>query len=596
MRLLAGLVSLLSVLAVGLWGAATAGATTLSGSIAMYSDPGDYIGGGTQQVWDQTAAGITGSPGDLTVNVSDDSGNSWDLEFAAPSGQTLQPGVYDHALRAMSRGSEPGIDINGAGRGCDTDAGRFEVKDIAFDSSGNPTRLWIVFEQHCEGAPAALFGEVRLGEPADGSSIQSAPSLVRWPANDYGTPETVVPVRFVASAATTVADVSVAGDDPSDFSISSDGCAGLTLSEGQVCTVYVGFVPTGPGLQTAALDVTDATGATDQVPLQGWTYGGTTRLVMNSDSGDYIGQGQSYSYSPTSGTLDATGTPEQFHFSVEGSGGDWWYGDFAPSQGQIFTTGSTWTGVARDGFQGDAPGMDVYGEGRGCNTVTGQFEVLAATYTPDGAMQTFAVKFEQHCEGAQPALTGEFDWRLNDNTPPAPWMDQEPSENGTASGGSSGGTASSSSSGAPSSSSTTTQATTAPVTPGAVSSQLLVTGLATALAQQSRRAAPMSALSGKRGAGRAQRRQALTAINRLLSIVGKARRELSLLPAPASGHAARIRALSALAAWQAALAAQQRALRSPGGAGPARMRALNRREVTRASAALHALGALSQSM
>jgi hypothetical protein len=588
-RLLAALVSTLSLVVLGgLWGATAASAATLSGSIAMYSDPGDYIGQGTQQVWPQTAAGVTGNPGDLTVNVSDN-GNAWDLEFAAPTGQTLQPGVYDNAVRAMVRdSSNPGIDINGAGRGCNADAGRFEVKDIAFDSSGNPTRLWIIFEQHCEGAPAALFGEVRLGEPPDGSSLESAPSLVRWPANDFGTPETVVPVQFIAPAATSVEDVSIGGEDPSDFSLRSDGCTGLNLSAGQVCTVYVGFVPTAPGLQTATLEATDAGGVTDQVPLQGWTYGGTTRLIMNSDPGDYIGQGQGYSYNPTDATLDAAGTPEQFSFSVQANGGDWWEGEFTPSQGQIFTSGSTWTGAARAGFQGGAPGMDIDGDGRGCNTVSGQFQVIEASYTPDGAMQTFAVQFEQHCEGAQPALRGEFDWRLNDNVPPAPWMD------GQTSGG--GGSNPGASAAATSASSTAPQPAATVAISGAQSARLALSTLATVLARQSAREARLLAASQSSLHTSASRRQALAAVNGLLSALGRARHEVALLVIPGSGRSARNHVLRALVAWQAALKAQRSGLGSRHGASAASLRRLRRREAACASTALRALGALGRSI
>ncbi len=584
MKLLAALVS---VLVAGLCGATAASAASLSGSIAMYSDPGDYIGQGQQQVWSHTATGVTGNPGDLTVNVSDSNGNAWDLEFAAPPGQVLQPGVYDHALRAPFRGSSPGIDINGAGRGCNTDAGRFEVKDVAFDSSGNPTRLWIIFEQHCEGAPAALFGEVRLGEGADGASAQSAPSVVRWPVNDFGTPETVVPVQFSASQATSVTGVSITGADPADFRLSSDGCSGVNLAVGRVCTVYVGFTPTAPGLQTATLQLSESGGATDQVPLQGWTYGGTTRLVMNSDAGDYIGQGESYSYSPASATLDASGTPQHFSFAVQGSNGDWWNGAFSPSQGQIFTTGSTWTNVARDSFRGSAAGMDVNGDGRGCNTVSGQFQVISATYDPDGVMQTFAVKFEQHCEGAQPALRGEFDWRLNDHTPPAPWMQGDGGASGAGSGGSSG---------AGSSGGSSAVAGAALLTLRSIPRRVLVSSLVALLARQSRREARALALFARAPRAGRHRRQALSAINRLMSALVTARHDLSSPAMPTSARVSRRRLLTALAAWRTALTRQRAAIRSTSHLNMPLVRRLNRQEAARASVALRVLRLYRETM
>src|SRR5215470_6918814 len=136
--------------------------------VVMFSDPGDWIGGGSQRLFRNGDSSITmgGSPGYVTVNVSGGTfGDSYSMDFAAPPGDTLAPGYYIHAQRAPFReAGRPGIDIYGSGRGCNEDSGQFQVRDIAFSGS-TLTRLWIVYEQHCEGGTAALFGEVRVGEP-----------------------------------------------------------------------------------------------------------------------------------------------------------------------------------------------------------------------------------------------------------------------------------------------------------------------------------------------------------------------------------------------------------------------------------------------
>ncbi len=150
----------------GLPSVAEAAAAT---SVVMYSDSGDYIGQGQQRLFTpgNSTINVTGNSGDLYVGVSGGpNGDGMSMEFAAPTGQTLAPGVYTDAERAPFRtGGHPGMDINGDSRGCNEVAGRFEVKDIATDASGAIQRLWIVYEQHCEGGPAALFGEVRIAEP-----------------------------------------------------------------------------------------------------------------------------------------------------------------------------------------------------------------------------------------------------------------------------------------------------------------------------------------------------------------------------------------------------------------------------------------------
>jgi len=56
---------------------------------------------------------------------------------------------------------------------------------------------------------------------------------------------------------------------------------------------------------------------------------------------------------------------------------------------------------------GGAPGLDVSGAGRGCNTLTGQFVVTKVSYSLTG-VSGFGADFEQHCEGFVPALFGSI--------------------------------------------------------------------------------------------------------------------------------------------------------------------------------------------
>ena len=43
----------------------------------------------------------------------------------------------------------------------------------------------------------------------------------------------------------------------------------------------------------------------DEVPLAGFAYGGSTRVVLNSDSGDFIGAGESYAYTVATSSIVA---------------------------------------------------------------------------------------------------------------------------------------------------------------------------------------------------------------------------------------------------------------------------------------------------
>ena len=118
-----------------------------------------------------------------------------------------------------------------------------------------------------------------------------------------------------------------------------------------------------------------------------------TSLSMTSDQGDYIGQGQTYLYTPTDGTFNASvginnnnvsfffNTPTFDHF---------WSLDFAAPNGAPLTPG-TYLNATRHPFQATTvPGLSVSGDGRGCNTLTGSFQVLQAVYGPANTLVAFA--------------------------------------------------------------------------------------------------------------------------------------------------------------------------------------------------------------
>ncbi len=403
--------------------AAAQGATS---SVVMFSDSGDYIGGGQPRLFHAGNAriGVSGNAQYLTVAVSGGThGDQFSLDFAAAPGERLQPGVYVGAQRAPFRQAErPGIDIGGDGRGCNQIEGNFEVKDIAVNASGAVERLWVIYEQHCEGGSPALFGEVRVGVPAGTGSGFVAPSVLRWPASDLGRAGTAVPVTFVARGrAVRLTDTSVTGASPADFPVRSDECSGRTVAAGDSCQVWVRFVAAAAGTRTAKLRITDATGERHDVSLQGFAYGGTTKVVLYSDPGDYIGAGRDWSYTPANAVISATGSREHVSFRVTGADGSWWSADFAPAAGDILAPGR-YENATRYPFNGSGPGLNIDGNGRGCNTLRGEFTVTSASFAADGRIRSFGASFEQHCEGQTPALRGTMEYRAGDTTPPAPWM------------------------------------------------------------------------------------------------------------------------------------------------------------------------------
>ena len=137
--------------------------------LSFVSQPGDPIGFGQTLTFTPANAGFF-------ANVSQDQrefhatvfppGSFWFLDLAAPAGQQLVPGAYEGATRYPFQGpAVPGLNFVGDGRGCNTSTGRFQVLEASYGPQGYFTRFHATFEQHCEGLPAALFGEIQIVNP-----------------------------------------------------------------------------------------------------------------------------------------------------------------------------------------------------------------------------------------------------------------------------------------------------------------------------------------------------------------------------------------------------------------------------------------------
>jgi hypothetical protein len=128
------------------------------------SQPGDYIGGGVSRTWTLADGTMTARRISTGVEVSFNGGLTyWWLDFVPPAGQGLVVGSYESAARyPFQSPTQPGLSVSGSGRGCNTLTGRFQVLEIEIDADGVVRHFAADFEQHCEGAPPALFGVVRF--------------------------------------------------------------------------------------------------------------------------------------------------------------------------------------------------------------------------------------------------------------------------------------------------------------------------------------------------------------------------------------------------------------------------------------------------
>ncbi len=138
----------------------------------------------------------------------------------------------------------------------------------------------------------------------------------------------------------------------------------------------------------------------------------STFLSFRSSPGDYIGQGQTQRYAAADGSWRVEARPSPSGFGVSEirvffDGGDWWWLDLAAPKGRELAPG-TYTNATRWPFQAPTqPGLSFSGNGRGCNKLTGQFTIHELVLGPGNRVDRFHATFQQHCEGAPPALVGE---------------------------------------------------------------------------------------------------------------------------------------------------------------------------------------------
>ena len=162
-------------------------------------------------------------------------------------------------------------------------------------------------------------------------------------------------------------------------------------------------------------------------------FGHQSVLHFNSEPGDFIGRGQQETLTTDEVDFRAERTLDNgVSLSINNiSRPDpprsiSWSAKFAPAEGMDLIEG-LYENATRWPFQDPTVlGLSFSGNGRGCNTLKGRFEVLEAVYDPTtDAVISFAVDFEQHCEGGDPALFGSIRFNSDVPLPPIPKCDIE---------------------------------------------------------------------------------------------------------------------------------------------------------------------------
>jgi len=392
-----------------------ASASTPQTFLTLSSQPGDYVGGGITQTLtpaDGTFS-VTNSTTDITISFHTPSYSQfWTLQFGSPKSEKFARGEYEGATRTAFRSpTAPGVDVGGDGRGCNTTTGRFLVSDFALNTDGTIARLGIDFEQHCEGAAPALYGSLRYN-----SAVTAVPRFgigrgYALKGNGGRSDATIIVSLCLPSSSTvkvsyTTADggaiqgtdyVSTTGTVSFAPGVTSQAIVipvvGDRLARGNKAFKVKLSAPVGAviGASTASVLIRDP-----NIPQ--------TVLAISSQPGDFIGAGGQYLFTLSDAVFTPSNSANVVTFRI--NNGDGWDADFAGPTTARLGVGD-YENAQRWPFQpAGIPGLSVDGEFRGCNTLTGNFQILKAGYNSSNVLQSFSANLEQHCEGATPALFG----------------------------------------------------------------------------------------------------------------------------------------------------------------------------------------------
>lgn len=131
-------------------------------------------------------------------------------------------------------------------------------------------------------------------------------------------------------------------------------------------------------------------------------------VYLQSDAGDWVGGGQTYLYTNANALMSVA--LSNGLATVRITGAQSWTGNFKAMNSLAQITPGYYPGLQRYPFHNPVKGgLAWFGEGRGCNVLTGWFAVDMVEYE-NGQLAEFRLRFEQHCEAGAAALRGEIYW------------------------------------------------------------------------------------------------------------------------------------------------------------------------------------------
>src|SRR6267143_224996 len=143
-------------------------------------------------------------------------------------------------------------------------------------------------------------------------------------------------------------------------------------------------------------------------------FAGQKSFYYSSQTGYVMGQVHEVRGTVADGTFSVNSYPNTLGATFNTPGWThWWSLGIGTADYSVLQAGAYES--AKRAPSAGHPQLDFYGDGRGCNDVTGRFDVLEIVRDASGAVTQLAVNWEQHCEGGVPALLGQI--RYNSTVP-----------------------------------------------------------------------------------------------------------------------------------------------------------------------------------
>jgi hypothetical protein len=144
-------------------------------------------------------------------------------------------------------------------------------------------------------------------------------------------------------------------------------------------------------------------------------YGQSNLVLLVSQPGDYIGQGQTY---VTTNTADFTAGYYLFGTQKDVRVGAFGFDLIFGGPGGAALGVGTYTNAANWPANGAQPGINVSGNGRACERICGNFQILEIHADGGGNLDRLWLTFTQYCECGSAPLSGEI--RFNSQLAPPP--------------------------------------------------------------------------------------------------------------------------------------------------------------------------------